>query len=86
MINALAPTSERESIYLHPSGPLLESGPDRPENRNGRCCRASSSSICMSTAGVEGPEFPSEGPLSHWIPPESVLAESNVVAVRAVNL
>ena len=27
-----------KSIYLHCSGPLLENGLDRPENRYGRCC------------------------------------------------
>ena len=45
---------ENESIYLHRSGPLLENGLDRPENRCGRYGFASFSSISISTVGVDG--------------------------------
>ena len=43
-----------ESIYLHRSGPLLENGLDRPENRYGRYGFASFSSISISTVGLDG--------------------------------
>ena len=43
-----------ESIYLHRTGPLLENGLDRPENRYGRYGCASFSSISTSTIGVDG--------------------------------
>ena len=43
-----------ESIYHHRSGPLLENGLDRPENRYGRCGFASFSSISISTIGLHG--------------------------------
>ena len=42
-----------ESIYLHRSGPLLENGLDRPENRCGRYGFASFSSISISTVGFK---------------------------------
>ena len=42
-----------QSIYLHRSGPLLENVLDRPENRYGRYCFASFSSISISTVGVD---------------------------------
>ena len=42
-----------QSIYLHRSGPLLESGLDRPENRYGRYGFVSLSRICISTLGVD---------------------------------
>ena len=43
-----------ESIYLHRSGPLLENGLDRPENRFVRYGFASFSSISIATAGLDG--------------------------------
>ena len=42
------------SIYLHRSGPLLENGLDRPENRYGRYGLASFPSKSISTVGVDG--------------------------------
>ena len=42
------------SIYLNRSGPLLENGLDRPENRYGRYGFASCPSIFISTVGVDG--------------------------------
>ena len=44
----------KESIYPHRSGPLLEKGLDRPENRYGRYGFASFPSISISTVGVDG--------------------------------
>ena len=44
-----------QSIYLHHSGPLLENGLDRPENRYGRyLVFLVFSSISISTVGVDG--------------------------------
>ena len=43
-----------ETIYLHRSGPLLENGLDRPENRYGRYGFPSFYSIFISTVGVDG--------------------------------
>ena len=43
-----------KSICLHRSGPLLENDLDRPENRYGRYGFASSSSISISTVGLDG--------------------------------
>ena len=41
-------------MYLHRSGPLLENGFDRPENRYGRYGFASFDSLSISTVGVDG--------------------------------
>ena len=49
-----APGRGNQNIYLHRSGPLLENGLDRPENRYGRYGLASFSSISISTIGVDG--------------------------------
>ena len=43
-----------QSIYLHCSGPLLESGLDRSENRYGRYGFASFLMISTSTEGLDG--------------------------------
>ena len=51
---SLHPYRGEETIYLHRSGPLLENGLDRPENRYGRYGFAGFYSISISTVGVDG--------------------------------
>ena len=48
------PVQNFPSIYLHRSGPLLDNGLDRPENRYGRYGFASFSGISISTVGWDG--------------------------------
>ena len=53
-VSQITSAGGNKCIYLHRSGPLLENGLDRPENRYGRYVFASFPSISISTVGVDG--------------------------------